>query len=200
MYGRLRNRATGEAIPGATVVLGHHLGEPDEIRLLEVKTDAEGLFHFVRYPGYNVAFPQHRWGVAAGSGYRLSGLGSAWNLLEDVTLGALPLRRMAVLDPVTRVGGRVLVGQVPAGPGSNITVTKVGGGPLMPGLQTDPEGRFMLTDAETDLFGFGNYPPGVPASIGLTLQAAGPAPAGTSGPVDLTLRPGDRKGITIQIL
>lgn len=200
LYGRLRDRSTGAAVAGATVVLGRRLGEPDELRLAEMTTDAEGLFHFVSYPGYNPAFPQHRWGIQAGSGYRVSAPGSPWNLLEDLTLGAMPLRRMAVLDPVTRVGGRVLVGGAPAGAGSSITVTKVGVGPLVPPLSTDADGRFVLTDDSADLFGFGSYPPGVPGSISLTLQAAGPLPAGTSGPVPLTLRPGDRKGITIAIL
>lgn len=192
LYGLIRNRATREPVAGARVGLGASLGQPGEAVLTEAVTDSEGGFHFAGHPGYE---PAHQWGVQAGNRYRFSGSASTWNLVEDVTLGLLPLRRMAFLDPVTQLSGTVRIGDQPAG--KDLAIHVACGGQVLPAVTTDATGRFSLSDSPTDCFGFGRYPPGSSPSVLLTLTAVGPD--GSSCPVEVLLRPGACVDVTIRL-
>ncbi|HLN62147.1 MAG TPA: carboxypeptidase-like regulatory domain-containing protein [Symbiobacteriaceae bacterium] len=194
MAGRVRDRTSGLAVSGLAVVLGLRLGQPDELILVRTSTDAEGIFRFLAYAGFRPG--AHQWGVLAGTRWRQATAGSPYSLIETVTLTTgVPVTRTVALQPVTRLGGRVVAADGTPAPGVALTAAIAGTDqPLAPGLTTDAGGLFSLSDRTADLFGFGTYDVGFPPSAQLTLALQ---PGGTGAPVEVTLRPGDSKSVTI---
>lgn len=194
MVGRVRDRTTGMAVAGLQVVLGLRLGKPDELILVAAGTDTEGIFRFLAYPGFRPG--AHEWGVLGGTRWRQAAPGSPYSLVEPITLSTgVAVARTVALQPVTRLGGRVVANDGTPAAGVALTATVNGTAvPLAPGLTTDAGGLFSLSDRAADLFGFGTYEIGFPptAQVALTLQHGA---AGT--PVEVPLRPGDSKSVTI---
>ncbi|MDB4895041.1 MAG: hypothetical protein JWN15_1303 [Firmicutes bacterium] len=199
VYGRLRNHATGEPVTGARVVLGLRLGQAGELILSETRTDAEGLYCLIRYPGFRPG--QHQMGIAA-TGYRLAAPGSAWSWLQTMALGLGHLHRSVTLLPGARLGGRVVRKDGTVAAGGAVKLNLFGHtSSLVPGLTADQNGRFMVTDATGDPFRFGAYPVGAPPVSRLQIRAATPGvtPVRWGPTAQIQIRPGESLGITIQL-
>lgn len=192
LTGRVRDRSTGLAAAGLPVVLGLRLGEPDELILARSVTDAEGIFRFLEYRGFRPG--PHQWGIGSGTRWRQVAAGTPYSLIEPVVLTGPALIRSVALDPVTRLAGRVV--QANGSPVANVTLTVAAAGSA-PTVKTDASGLFSLSDRTADLFGFGDYAIGIPPSVQVTLTQADPQPAEAAAPVEVSLRPGDSKSVTI---
>ena len=197
LIGRVRDRATGQAVRALQVVLGLRLGEVGELILARSQTDAEGIFRFLTYPGFRPG--AHQWGILAGNGYRLSTPGSPYSHMETVTFAEQPVSRSVLLHPVTRLGGRVVQAGAPV-PNAALTITNAASGAILAAdLQSDAGGFFSLSDLESDLLGFGDYEISVPPTVTVSLQPSLQQPANTGSAVEVSLRPGDRKSVTISL-
>jgi 5-hydroxyisourate hydrolase-like protein (transthyretin family) len=196
MVGRVRDRVTGAAAAGIEVRLGLRLGEPDELIMVTSHTDREGLFRFVTYPGFRTG--PHQWGVVAGSRFRRAAAGSPFAWVESVVFEGQPLVRTVALAPVTRLAGRVVqAGGAPVAQAEVRVTSAATGQELATALKTDAGGFFTLQDRNLDLFGFGEYEISVPPVVKVSLNVAGLQPASADSTVDVLLRPGDCKSVTI---
>lgn len=198
--GRVRDAATGDALSGARVILGLRLGQPDEVRVADAKTTAEGLFHLIRPP--RLTDGTYDLGVMAG-GYWPLASPAGWQALQPVALaGGSPAGQSFSLRPITRLAVRVLTAAGAARSGARLRIAPAGGGAslITPEPTTDDHGAWALTDGPADTFGFGAYATGNPTPVNLEVSAQDPDTMVWSAPIPISeLRPGDSRFVLVRL-